>query len=80
MIAAILIVASTLTPTPATSMDWVCSTLDDNQTADGMWDVVAEAAKRGMLTESDGESVAKQIVGSCPEYIPIAKEWAEANG
>ena len=77
MIAAVMIVAATLTPT--SSMDWVCYTLDENPSAEGMWDVVAEAAKRGMLTESDGEAVATQIVGQCPEYIPIAKEWAAQN-
>lgn len=79
MIAAVLIVAATLSPTTG-SMSWVCSTLDSNPTADGMWDVVAEAAKRGMLSESDGRAVAQQIVGQCPEYISIAQEWAEANG
>ena len=57
----------------------MCSTLDDNPTAEGMWDVVAEAAKRGQLTESDGENVARQIISGCPEYIPIAREWAEQN-
>ena len=78
MIAAVLIVAATLSPmSPTQPFSWVCQTLDRNPTAAGMWDVVSEAAKRGLTSQSDGEAVARQIIRQCPEYIPIAQEWAE---
>lgn len=79
MIAAVLIVAATLAPSQQFS--WVCQTLDRNPTSDGMWDVVEDAADRGLTTEADGEAVVRQIFRQCPEYIPIAMEWAEeVNG
>ena len=77
MIAAVIIAASAAL-TPYQPFSWVCPTLDRNPTADGMWDVVSEAAKRGLVTESDGEAVARQIIAQCPEYIPVVMDWAES--
>ena len=59
--------------------DWVCDKLDNNPTSEGMWDVVAEAAKRGHLTEAGGRAVAQHIINECPEHIPAVMEWVNEN-
>lgn len=77
-IAATVIAAGTLTS--GGSFSWVCPTLDANPTTAGVWDVLAEAVDRGLTSEADAEEIALQVINYCPEYIPIVKQWAEANG
>lgn len=77
--AAALIAAATLTPTP-TGFGWVCPTLDQNPSVDGVWNVVLGAYQRGLTSDAAAEQIVIQIRDVCPEYIPIVKEWAEQNG
>ena len=77
IVTAVVIAAATLTP--ASSLGWVCPTLDKNPTEAGVWQVLYEAAGRGYSSQSDGEAIATEIINNCPEYIPVVQEWADNN-
>lgn len=79
IVTAVVVSAAALSPT-STSFDWVCPTLDRNPTADGMWDVVFASVSRGQTSDYAAGQIVLQIRDVCPEYIPVAREWAEANG
>lgn len=79
MIAAVLIAVVTLTPTSSSNFDWVCPTLDRNPTVDGMWDVIYGGVARGQTNDYAASQIVAQVRDVCPEYIPIALAWADAN-
>ncbi len=78
LVTTMVIAGSTLAGTG--SMGWVCPTLDNDPSEDGVWDVVLGAVKRGYSSEQDAEAIASEVQNNCPEYIPLLLSWAEKNG
>jgi hypothetical protein len=77
MITAMMVVAAMITP--ASSSSWVCESLDNNPTQAGVWAMIGEAYGRGYRSEDDARSLFQEVQGSCPNYIPLLIEWADAN-
>lgn len=77
ILAAAVIAAANLT---STGGSWICPILDRNPNDSGVTTVVLRVLSEGYSSSSGADLIVNTVASTCPKYLPLLQEWADAHG